>query len=169
MPLQEASHWELWALAGWAAAISALVIVVDLILRRERHRREAEDERSPLKDKLLRPPGFSLQKRISQLTDKMYEAFLWELLCMGIFSIGVAWLVTGFRQHWMSVAVLAIPPLAGLGAGVFYFRRILSLRRKIRNCRLGLLGEQAVAEALNDASVVNAGYRSFHDVPSDGD
>ena len=37
------------------------------------------------------------------------------------------------------------------------------LAREARNCRLGLSGEQAVAEAL--AEVGPAGYRAFHDLP----
>ena len=42
------------------------------------------------------------------------------------------------------------------------------LQKELRNCRFGLRGEQAVAEALNDRAVSTAGYIVFHDVPGDG-
>jgi len=45
--------------------------------------------------------------------------------------------------------------------------RLLQLTDEVRNCRLGLRGEQAVAEALSNQAVVAAGYMTFHDVPGD--
>ena len=47
--------------------------------------------------------------------------------------------------------------------------RLRSLLKEQRSYRLGLRGEQAVAEALGSPGVFQAGYVAFHDVPGAGD
>jgi hypothetical protein len=164
---QDLSRWLLWAVGAWAVSITAFALVFDFMLRRERRWRAEQKERSPLPEKLLRPPGFSLQERISNLTDKLYEAALVQMFSVGGFAIGLVWFVKNLRGPIVASLILVVAPLAGLGAGIYYFRRILSIRDEIRNCRLGLLGEQAVAEALGRAAIATAGYVVFHDVPGE--
>jgi len=63
----------------------------------------------------------------------------------------------------------ALLTLAGLSLALSGLRRMLKTAEDLRACRLGLRGEQAVAEALNDRSLAAAGYTALHDVPGDGD
>jgi hypothetical protein len=46
-------------------------------------------------------------------------------------------------------------------------KRLFALQKQIHATRLGLRGEQAVAEALNSHEVTGLGYFTFHDVPCD--
>jgi len=66
---------------------------------------------------------------------------------------------------WLApaVALLVAFSVAGLWATI----RGLSPFRGSADIRLGLRGEQAVAEVLHE--VADAGFRSFHDLPGDGD
>ena len=59
----------------------------------------------------------------------------------------------------MGVAAVSIPSFA------FICRRLVRLLDQRRNYRLGLLGERAVGEELNQLMLV--GCRVFHDVPND--
>jgi len=63
---------------------------------------------------------------------------------------------------------VALPVICGIGAIVIWFsgRWILKRVFRIRNDRLGYLGERAVGEAL--IPLVAFGYRVFHDIPAEG-
>jgi hypothetical protein len=74
-----------------------------------------------------------------------------------------------FRSH-VSAAWLLISgaPAALLAVtGIFAAARAFQLLGKARNIRLGLRGEQAVAEVLNE--VADCGFRAFHDFPGGED
>jgi hypothetical protein len=117
--------------------------------------------RVPVAEKLLRGPGEGLQKKLEALEDQLSEqlalSFVLPLLCASVYFIG---------RH-------ASPASSGgIGVGVvggvtfaFICRKMFRLLDQRRNYRLGLLGERAVGEELNQLML--SGCRVFHDVPND--
>jgi len=128
-------------------------------------RGRARTERSPQKEKLLRPPGHTLSKQLNDTSDALLTKVC--VACGACAMAGllivsaVKVLVSGASGAWIigsfSVAV------AVLLLGVYWISRLFKCVKDMRCLRLGLRGEQAVAEALTE--VADVGFRSFHDFP----
>jgi len=152
-----------------------------LVLWLNRRRRKLLDDRPPERSKLLRPPGYSLQQKLEALNDRSDTLLALLIGCgtvLGLFVGGLAGVIAAgtsvpIRELFsvrMSGPLLGLV-LFGVGSlllGAWTLLRLSQLNRELRACRLGLRGEQAVAETLNHRSVLEAGYTSFHDVPGDG-
>lgn len=134
------------------------VLLTALIL--ERWKRKRFGERPPQQDKLLRPPGHSLNLQLSDLADNfagwMMGAFLASLFAVGLIASGSSNTESG------RVVSFTVFGAAAAGCTIMAWRT----GREIRFRRLGLLGEQSVAEQLQ--SLLAEGYRVFHDVPGNG-
>lgn len=134
-------------------------VVVTVFVRWEQKRR-SQWIQSPQPEKLLRAPGHSLRVKMDRVVDGTMMKFLISLaLCWGsgVFFEGAA----ECPGHWrMALALISL--ILGVGGA---YSTVLFIRdcRSIRNLRLGLRGEQAVADALQE--VADCGYRSFHDFP----
>jgi hypothetical protein len=140
-----------------ASCFPALILLAAVSI--ERWRRNRRGERQPLSEKLLRPPGYSLQRKLEDLDD----AFMTWFMAAFVFSL----LVVIFPQTrpadvWAPFISLVI---FGLIAGVCIAMALRKLYQ-IRAYRMGWLGEQAVAEQLQP--LFADGYRIFHDVPGSG-
>jgi len=140
-----------------AAAIPALILlgVVSFL----RWRRKQRGDRSPIFDKLLRPAGYSLQRRLDELNESFNfwytMSFLTSLIGLGFFAVG---------PHDMAGRTFM---LIFFGAGALACIAAAGKKlTEVRQCQLGRLGEQAMAEALQP--LVPLGYRVFHDVPGQG-
>jgi len=159
--------------------VGALAVLLWL----KHQRRVARNERPPQKAKLLRPPGYSLLKRLDQLDTKFLSAVLEIMVAGAIFGIGIIGLypiLKGLASHHFTLTQLRTEPgffvllwgavitLASILSIVHGLARISKFLDDWRNCVLGRRGEQAVAEALAKGEVIKAGYVSFHDVPGDG-
>lgn len=141
----------------WAGCIPVVVLLA--VVYFERWRRKRAGERSPLSEKLLRPAGYSLQRKLDDLDDAysawLLGAFLCSLLAVGGFpfmptdNISRAIFLTAFG-------------MGAAGCTVMAWRRL----KDIRSHRMGLLGEQGVAEQLQ--RLLPPGHQIFHDVPGDG-
>lgn len=149
-----------------------------------RRRKTALNERPPQKTKLRRPPGYSAQKKVDELSDKfsmallqsIFAGALFGLLCNAAFPIVAGLILRRFTvsQIWsqphsyyfICLALLTLSSLAWMVASII---KAVQFHREMRTWRFGLRGEQAVAEALADASVILAGYTAIHDVPGDGE
>jgi hypothetical protein len=145
------------SLVLWVGCIPALILLAAVSFERWRCKRKGE--RCPLPDKLLRPPGYSLQLKLEELND----AFMSWFMAAGLFSL----LVVIFPQTrpadvWMPFMALVIFGLIAVGCTVVALRKL----NQIHKYRRGLLGEQAVAEQLQSLSA--SGYRVFHDIQKDG-
>ena len=121
----------------------------------ERWRRNRRGERQPLSEKLLRPPGYSLQCKLEDLND----SFNGWLMAAFIFSL----LVVIFPQTrpadvWTPFISLVVFGLIAVVCTVTALRKLY----QIRSYRMGLLGEQAMAEQLQP--LFAAGYQIFHDI-----
>jgi hypothetical protein len=140
-----------------AGCIPALILLAAVSIERWRRRRQGE--RQPLSEKLLRPAGYSLQRKLEDLDDAFMAwfmgTFLFSLGAIGAFAAMPADAIGRF----MFFAVFA------LGAAV---SAIMAWRKVNQICdyRRGLLGEQAVAEQLQP--LFADGYRIFHDVTGSG-
>ena len=114
--------------------------------------------RSPLRDNLLRSPGQTLQdKLLDRTVDLAFDACSVALLMI----IGV-----GFVPLLLGLGRLTV--LVWLILGVFVLWILYRLRkesREIRDMRLGLDGELATAEELNQ--LMRHDYYVFHDFPGD--
>jgi len=150
----------------WFLMLGALgpLLLFYLLETRGKKRRE-EVESPPQEEKLLRPPGHSLALQLDTIWEEFTVKFLLSIGC-GMFS-SLFWPMVLAFLNVPQYRVWALIPLAPALALVFltihYLNEARTLLAKARNYRLGLRGEQAVAEALTE--VASAGYRVFHDLP----
>jgi hypothetical protein len=107
--------------------------------------------RVPTSEKLLRPPGESLRRKLAEFDDK--------LLISVMLLIGAPiFFATQTRTLPFGTFVLWLVPLTILCAVPLYIAG-----RRARNYALGLLGERAVGEELNQ--LLRDGCHVFHDYP----
>lgn len=120
----------------------------------------------PQQEKLLRPAGYSLGIRLEKLQDCCLEDMM--LACLLCTFGGVSAIMSGlllgynFSVMWSILALMLFVGFAAFGS--WRVLRVFRGLKEARNVRLGLRGEQAVAEALHEAA--DAGYRIFHDIPA---
>jgi hypothetical protein len=173
----------------WALLIGELVAVVLMValLLWQRWRRRQRRERPPVQAKLLRPPGQTLaiwlqDKEESMLTPMGVLVACAAGLVAGWAAAGPILFSSAFAQWradhggWAALFNMPLLPatltaasatigfLAGMGYGLAQTAQLL---KEIRSLRLGLRGEQAVAEKLLE--LAPEGYRSFHDLPAGKD
>lgn len=168
---------------GAAIGVGLVVVAFAGLAWLRRRTQIARGERPPQRTKLLHPPGYSLACRIEELSEKLTSAEQQAVVAgavLGLAISGFCPLLEGLvlrrftfvelRSHPQFYMVLTLTALA-LSVFAWTIRSfILAARfqRSIRNFRFGLRGEQAVAEALADRTVVASGYFTFHDVPGEG-
>jgi len=149
----------------WLAAfVPLLVLILAMAIDRRRRKRF---ERPPQTEKLLRPPGYSLSIRLDETVDKIVNAMLSACVLCYCAGVSVVLTVQLLAAHapvlWLTPAVVL---LAGFGvAGIWATLRAFRHYRTAQDYRLGLRGEQAVAEALNE--VADCGFRAFHDLQTE--
>ena len=140
-----------------------LCLTAFILIDRERRKKT---EKPPQSDKLLRPPGYSLAGRLEKNLDGLTDAML--SIC-GLSTVaGLCVLVLDllllkrapFWQLAVCMAGLVLFAVASALAAVKTYRIV----KESENMRLGLRGEQAVAEALSEAA--ESGFRAFHDLPA---
>jgi Nuclease-related domain len=142
----------------FAGGIPMAVLLAVLFV--DRWHRKRSGERPPQQEKLLRPPGHSLSLRLADLGDNlsgwMMGAFLASLSSVGIVSFAPS------NSKSVQFATALLFALCSAGCTVMAWRT----GRNIRFHRLGLLGEQSVAEQLQ--RLIGDGHLVYHDVPGDG-
>lgn len=144
-------------LSAWFASLGLLLGVIYL---RKWHI-DQQKLRMPVTEKLLRGPGESLQKKLEELEDQLSTelamAFVVPLMCISLYLLE--------RRTSTGTATGVGLAIAGGTAFVLICRRMFQLLDRKRNYRLGLLGERAVGEELNQLMLM--GCRVYHDVPND--
>jgi len=149
----------------WLAAFVPMgVLLLAMVIDR---RRRKHNEKPPQSEKLLRPPGYSLSIRLDETLDKIPDAMLSACALCSFAGVSVIATVQLLALHapvlWLAPAVVL---LAGFSvAGVWTTIRAFRHFQEAQNIRLGLRGEQAVAEALNE--VADCGFRAFHDLQTE--
>ena len=140
------------------------LIPVSLLLAAVRVWRWFEDtkgRRSPVTDKLLRPPGESARRKIEELNDKIMDTVICFLgfpvviLVCYVSSNGTA--PRPIPNFWTIIMVL-------LAAGfVLLLERLIALIQQRDHWRLNFSGERLVGEELN--KLMCEGCQVFHDFP----
>lgn len=156
--------------------VGVFVVLLWHRVARLQARAVALEVRPPQSTPLLRPPGHTLVEDLfrlskdqeSEATESLLAALLTGIGFITAIAAGSMW--AGAPELIGSGAAITaiVCSLIGLVCGRRAFlgmRELMRLRQQVRNCRLGLRGEQAVAEALHSFEVACAGYVSFHDVP----
>ena len=116
--------------------------------------RSRNNRRSPGTEDLLRSPGHSVSLKLDEIQDNLST-----LLIFLIFFPPFVWGQLSERPipNWGY-----IPLIIGYGIALYYFWKLVT---KSSNYRLGLMGERAVGEELNQLML--DGFRVFHDFPAD--
>ena len=164
-------------------AVAAVVAAFEGRRRFRKRQQEERDERPPQSEKVLRPAGYSANRRIFDLSDRLLFALLeacagavvFGLLCIALYPLAVN-LVLGrisFAQLWAAPICYLWPQALGMSTlalllTIWRFSVASKLDQELRNWRFGMRGEQAVAEKLASPDVSRAGYIVFHDLPGDG-
>ena len=165
------------------AGMLIFLLYVRHLFHQARARHEALEIGPPQERALLRPPGHYLQEKLFALAEEQESiaakgvgsALFATLLLVAAISVGAQIAAApSTLQNPMVQGVALTSALALVGASGFgwfayrYAKQMLTLRAKFRATKLGLRGEQAVAEALQSPLVVQSGYFSFHDLPKSG-
>jgi len=132
------------------------------------HLRRQKKSDPPQEEKLLRPAGYSLMVKLDDLCDSILQGlFLAAIPCaIEIFSaVGLSTLLAHDAPFQWTAAFAASLLVSTVWAAALIIRAVARLR-EAQNARLGMRGEQAVAEALNE--VADVGYRVFHDLQPEG-
>lgn len=116
-------------------------------------------KRSPISDKILRTPGESLRNR--ERTVSLDFAFYVGTISLPMFVI-YAILVSEKNLHFATQFILIA---TGLSVFVIYLLRIRKTVKDLHSIWLGLDGEMATAQELNQLML--DGYHVYHDFPAD--
>lgn len=121
----------------------------------------AKQKRSPLKRKPLRNPGESLQLERAWLFD---DELLPSVLFATVFVLFAAheWMQVFFNLG-PSPRTISVGAAIAVGYSVYKF---VTVRKRSDRLRLGLEGEKAVGQFLEDLR--STGCRVFHDIVGDG-
>lgn len=156
-----------WNFDSWYVWLTAIapMLGLGLVIWMDQHRRKRV-ERSPQTEKLLRPPGYSLSlqldKAIESILTNAWVSSICAIICGGCLKTTIALAFATAPAHWMFLFI-ALLGLSAIGTAWFAVRTF-RLFHSARNIRLGMRGEQAVAESLNEAAI--SGFRVFHDLPA---
>jgi hypothetical protein len=141
---------------------SMLVVLGLLYLYRWTRRRKGF--RSPLTRQLLRPPGQSLRLRIEEISDSLNETLFVVALAPSLIS-GVILSKGSLSGKGLETSWMGLGAVAWVCFTVYYVRKSFMLLSERRDLRLGLDGELATAEELNQ--LMRYGYYVYHDFPAD--
>jgi hypothetical protein len=125
--------------------------------------RSLAQERPPVSEKLLRPPGESLRRELEKIDDQVNEILILTIFGPALFVAIFVIVSGGVKPSGFSVAPTIVFIVALAIGFVFLVWRLTNLIARRRNYRLGFAGERAVAEELNQLML--DGCRVFHDVP----
>lgn len=129
-------------------------------------KRRAKIESPPQDEKLLRPAGHSCYARMEEaesmtLRNILLSAFL-SAMCGANAAFTFKLLLFPSVRIWSVIPLITGCAFAYLTAN--RFKHTLKGLEDLRNYRLGLRGEQAVAEVLHQLG--EYGYRAYHDFPA---
>ena len=147
------------------AAFAPMVGLIAAIILDRAWRKKSE--KPPQSEKLLRPPGHSLSLHLDKTFDAVVDN-IFAACCLSSFA-GVCFaafhslILAKAPASWLATCLIILAAFTILSAWAA-IKAFLGFK-KAQNIRLGLRGEQAVAEALNEAA--DSGFRTFHDLPAE--
>jgi hypothetical protein len=117
--------------------------------------------RSPLKGSPLRNPGQSLDEEIHRVFEDEVDPYAMAVLALWAITV-VEWFSAWRDLPRQPVIFTACTLAVTVGVGW----RLIAVRKRVRQLRLGRDGERVVGQYLE--GLREAGARIFHDVPGDG-
>lgn len=144
-------------------ALLFLTVVSGIGIWSRRKRRE----RVPVEFKLLRGPGESLRRKITELDENLVFHLLVGVFGPIIATYPAFWLVARWQlDSWSKVyvgsaGILLVFLLSAVLGGRWFWKKV----NERRNYLLGYLGERTVAEAL--APLLRESYYVYHDLPAE--
>lgn len=145
----------------WLMLATLVVVIGAILLRRFRDRKS--NRQSPLTRSLLRSPGHSLRRKIEGFDFEIDALFVVTLMIPLIAFAGHI-SVSYFGGEPESISRILASSFVATLALAFAVKRLLPLLKKRREFVLGLEGELATGEELNQLML--DGCRVFHDVPT---
>lgn len=122
---------------------------------------------SPVGEKMLRPPGHSLRKRIASIEDLLFVQFMAYVFLP--LAVGYGTLLTSIKIGinswallWIVIGICFVVVIAGW---IIAFHLCTRRLDEWLNCELGLRGEELVAQYLSSLGGEN---KVFHDFPIEG-
>lgn len=148
----------------WLAAFIPLVTFVLAINYHHLQKRRAE--KAPQSEKLLRPPGFSLSIYLDTIFERIMNRLLFASALAAFASASTFSFLFSIENNApvFYLGMLFLIALLSVTGCTWVTLRAFHWFKEGRNVRLGISGEQAVAEALNE--VAEVGFRFFHDLPA---
>ncbi len=144
----------------FAIAIGLAQLAGVIYYLKQRERKQARN--SPLTRKLLRPAGYSLRVAITDHSEQMLQTV--AILLMTPLLIFVAHICQSYFGHIPESPLrIAVSSITGLGLTMYFSRLLLRQWTDLKYKSLGLDGELATAEELNQLML--DGCRVFHDIP----
>jgi hypothetical protein len=145
-----------------ATFVPMIVFFAAIFWDREQRRKS---EKPPQTEKLLRPPGHSLALQLDKTLDSMMD----NLLASCAFSATAGGCLLSLNYllaadaplQWR--AAFSVPLALFVILSAFFAIKAWGRFKKAQRLKLGLRGEQAVAESLGEAA--DSGFRAFHDLP----
>jgi hypothetical protein len=134
------------------------IVVLFVFATYERWLRTQRRERPPVQEKLLRTPGYTLGRKIEEIQDSI-ATWLVATVASALYFAFVL-MRPDTKNPSADTPILVILAVAAAICTVMITRKM----RDLRKFRFGLLGEQVVAEQLQNL----ASYLVFHDIPGDG-
>jgi hypothetical protein len=144
-----------------AICIGAMVAVLSIWDWRRRH----TQGRDPLQDRLLRSPGESLRKRLETIDQGIMEKLMLFCLVGVVYGFALQWEVAVDHSESTKSARTALTTAAFLLVQAWLLYGLVRLLSEWSRCRLGLRGERAVGEVLNE--LLRDDCYVFHDFPAD--
>lgn len=156
-----------WNFDSWYVWLTAIapMLGLGLVIWMDQRRRKRV-ERPPQTEKLLRPPGYSLSlqldKTVESILTNAWISSVCAIICGGCLKTTIALTFATAPAHWMFLFIFLLA-LSTFGT-TWFAVRTFRLFHRARDIRLGMRGEQAVAESLNETAI--SGFRIFHDLPA---
>lgn len=116
----------------------------------------------PISEKLLNSPGESLRKRIDDLQIDLNA----DISVFSIFNYTLAILSYFLLRDKSSILTAMLLITLFVAGNVYFFFKLKGTKDLIRSFRLGLAGELATAQELNQ--LMYHGYFVYHDMPGEG-
>jgi Nuclease-related domain len=119
-------------------------------------------EAGPLTRDLLRSPGYSLRVHVDHITLDAIS----DLVCMMVVSSSAALVFARVDRPERSAWMYRLATVLLIGVFIFFAIRLARRWGRLLQLRLGLDGEMATGEELNQLML--RGCHVFHDLPADG-
>lgn len=121
-------------------------------------RRQERNIRPPVSEKMLRPPGESLRKKVETLNEQLLFTCMWIVA----FPMWFLWLGDQIaKANVVTLAIYLCPPIIFLG---YWIWRLTVVITQLANHQLGFNGERLVGEQLNELML--EGCYVYHDFPN---